>query len=59
MRAILAQLVLQLVLMLASTDMSISLSRDWQTGEPRCHHSPEKVSMLMGTSKALPGVYLT
>ena len=54
MRAILAQLVL-----LASTDMSISLSRDWQTGEPRCHHSPEKVSIFMGTSKALPGVYLT
>ena len=41
---ILDQMVIHLALLLVCADMALSLSRDWQSGEARCYHSPEKVS---------------
>ena len=46
MRIFLAQIAILLVLLLVYANMALSLSHDWITGEAKCYHSPEKVSLL-------------
>jgi hypothetical protein len=53
MRTILVQLVIQLAVLLANTDSAHSLTQDWRTGEARCHHSPEEVSLLKSNRMVL------